>query len=89
MNKYKTFAELKEELGKDFDVYMYQSNIELLTKINKAINKIQYIRDLGFDYDGFNNVEDLKGLIDDLVRIAGESIDILKGDDYDDNRESR
>lgn len=83
MNKYKTFEELKEELGNTFDVYMYQSNIELLTKINKAINKIQYIRDLGFDYDGFNNIEDLKGLIDELVRIAGESIDILKGDDYE------
>lgn len=37
MNKYKTFEELKEELGDEFEEYMYKSNIELLTKIDKAI----------------------------------------------------
>lgn len=51
------------------------------SRIDKAINKIQYIKDLGFDYDGFNNVEDLKKLIDELVRIAKQSIDILRGED--------
>ena len=54
-----------------------KQGIELSNRIEKAINKIQYIRDLGFDYDGFNNVEDLKGLIDDLVDLAGQSIGIL------------
>lgn len=35
--KYKTFKELKEELGEKFEEYMYEANIELLKKINKAI----------------------------------------------------
>ena len=30
----------------------------------------ELIVDLGFDYDGFSKVEDLKGLIDELVRLA-------------------
>ena len=50
-------------------------------RIDKAINKIQYIKDLGFDYDGFNDVEDLKKLIDELVDLAEQSIDILRGKD--------
>ena len=37
MNNYKTFEELKEELGDKFEEYMYQANIELLTKIDRAI----------------------------------------------------
>ena len=53
--------------------------------IDVAINKMQDIRDLGFDYDGFNNVEDLKGLIDTLVDIAGQSIKVLKGLDNGNN----
>ena len=36
MNKYKTFEKLKEELGDKFEEYMYKSNIELLTKIDKV-----------------------------------------------------
>ena len=53
--------------------------------IDVAINKMQDIRDLGFDYDGFNNVEDLKGLIDTLVDIAGQSIKVLTGLDNGNN----
>lgn len=41
MNKYKTFEELKEELGNKFEEYMYKSNIELLEKIDKAIEIIK------------------------------------------------
>ena len=41
MNKYKTFEELKEELGDKFDEYMYKANIELLTKIDKAIEYME------------------------------------------------
>ena len=47
----------------------------------KARDKIQYIIDYGFDYDGFNTVESLKGLIDMLVDYARQSKDILNGDD--------
>lgn len=34
----------------------------------------QMIIDLGFDYDGLNSVESLKGLIDELVRLASLGI---------------
>lgn len=37
MDKYKTFEELKEELGNKFEEYMYKANIELLEKRDKAI----------------------------------------------------
>lgn len=49
----------------------------------RAIDEIQYIIDYGFDYDGFNKSEDLKGLIDMLVDYASQSIDILKGKDIE------
>ena len=51
------------------------------TRIDKAINKIDHIIDYGFDYDGFDNKEDLKKLIDMLVEYAKESKDILQGYD--------
>ena len=35
MNKYKTFNELKDELGDKFDDYMYNANLELLKKIDR------------------------------------------------------
>jgi len=54
---------------------------ELQKRIQKAINKMQYIKALGFDYDGFNNIDDLKKLIDELVNIANDSVDILIGED--------
>lgn len=47
MNKYKTFEELKEELGDKFEDYMYKANIELLNKLDKIkeyINKYESIR---------------------------------------------
>ena len=40
-NKYKTYQELKEELGNKFEEYMYNANIELLEKIDKAIEYIK------------------------------------------------
>lgn len=45
--------------------------------IDKATNKNQYIIDYGFDYDGFNKVESLKGLIDMLVDYAVQVKHIL------------
>lgn len=41
MNKYKTIEELKEELGDEFEEYMYKANIALLTKIDKAVEYIK------------------------------------------------
>ena len=39
--KYKTFEEMKDELGDKFDKYMYESNIELLTKIDNVVSKLE------------------------------------------------
>ena len=52
-------------------------------KLLKRQNKIkdeycELIYELGFDYDGLNTVESLKGLIDDLIDYAKKSI---KNDD--------
>lgn len=35
----------------------------------------QLIIDLGFDYDGFNTVDSLKGLIDELVSYAQRAVE--------------
>ena len=74
MNKYKTFEELKEELGDKFEEYMYKSNIELLTKIDKSIEWINKHIDTFeernitiYDWDSLSNPKDL--------------LEILKGDD--------
>lgn len=39
--KYKTFEEMKDELGEKLDKYMYETNIELLTKINNVVSKLE------------------------------------------------
>ena len=39
--KYKTFEEMKSELGNKLDKYMYEANIELLTKIDKVVRKLE------------------------------------------------
>ena len=39
--KYKTFEEMKDELGNKLDKYMYESNIELLTKIDNVVRKLE------------------------------------------------
>lgn len=53
----------------------------LESRIDKAIEKLQLLIDIGFDYDGFNQVNSLKGLIDELLSYAIDSRDILKGDE--------
>lgn len=44
--------------------------IELDKEITIMKKYFQMIIDLGYDYDGFNNVKDLKGLIDGLCKYA-------------------
>ena len=63
----------------DMNTESYKIVEELEKRINEAIDKIQYIIDYGFDYDGFNTVESLKGLIDMLVDYAIKSRNILNG----------
>ena len=65
--KYKTFEELKEELGDKFEEYMYGANINLLTIIDKALKKIDNMFNLGNEYT----------IIDDLLELDK----ILKGSD--------
>ena len=90
--------------------HQLQHNIETLLKENKQLkekvkyqkNKIdnkdnwcQLIADIGFDYDGCNTIESLKGLIDELVRYALNSRDnydyeeILKGDSLEENKKQK
>ena len=66
MNKYKTFEELKEELGDKFEEYMYKSNIELLERID---NTIEYIKNctMGGDNVYVDNIE-----VEALLEILGD-----------------
>lgn len=65
MNKYKTFEELKEELGDKFEEYMYKANIELLTKIDRAIN---WCNKYMYTYGIKNNAQQR----DELLKILGD-----------------
>ena len=47
---------------------------------DKTIEKLTLLIDIGFDYDGYNNIENLKRLIDELVSYARESRKILEGE---------
>lgn len=64
------------------DIYeqVIESYQELKDRIDKALEKIQLLIDIGFDYDGFNKADSLKTLIDELVNFARDSRAILKGD---------
>lgn len=60
------------------ELYFKNKNHE--AHVKEALDKIQYIIDYGFDYDGFNTVESLKGLIDMMVDYAKDARSILKND---------
>ena len=49
-----------------------------INKINEIKENNQRIIDYGFDYDGFNNVEDLKKLINMLVDYAKQNDKLLE-----------
>lgn len=64
---------------KDRDIEHYKFLYDSLeTKLSIILNDVQDIIDLGFDYDGFNKEEDLKGLIDELVSRARNIRHIIK-----------
>lgn len=65
MNDYKSYEKLKEELGDNFDDYMYKSNIELLTKIDKAA---EYINKKFVSQGGFTSYE-WNDLLNELLLI--------------------
>ena len=56
-------------------------NSDYKSRCERALDKVQYIIDYGFDYDGFESPESLKGLIDILVDYARDTKRILKGID--------
>ena len=62
--------ELQQENKQLKEKIKYQKN-----KIDNKDNWCQLIVDIGFDYDGCNTIESLKGLIDELVRYALNSRD--------------
>lgn len=68
--KYKTFEEMKNELGDKLDKYMYEANIELLTKIDNVIRKLE------------NSIESInKKLLDDK-KIKIENGKVVNMNDY-------
>ena len=46
---------------------------ELERKIKIKDEYLRLIHDIGFDYDGYNTVESLKGLIDELIDYANKA----------------
>ena len=77
MNNYKSYEDLKKELGNKFDDYMYKSNIEFLTKIDRAI---EFIEDNWIKYE---YAKLYKGKDDELeisIEDIYELLKILKGD---------
>lgn len=55
-----------------------EKNEYLKSKIENKDKWCQLIADIGYDYDGFNQVESLKALIDELVQYA-----LYSRDNYD------
>ena len=70
MNKYKTFEELKEELGDEFEDFLYKANIELLTKIDNAIEYIK--KESWFCYKDNKEVLD-RTPVEKLLNILGDN----------------
>lgn len=56
MNKYKTFEELKEELGDKFEEYMYKTNIELLNKLDKIKEYVENLLKEEFEITDPDNI---------------------------------
>lgn len=79
MNQYKTFEKLKEELGDKFEEYMYKANIELLNKIDKAIDYIEKHR-AGFvqPIKYLELLDILKGSEDELKKHSKKGINFFK-----------
>lgn len=63
---------------RDFINQIIKENREYKEVIDKAIEKLQMLIDIGLDYDGFNQIDSLKALIDEIVIYAKETRNILK-----------
>lgn len=58
-----------DEIYKRYDK-MKLKNEKLARQVEIMERYLELIYDLGYDYDGFNDVENLKGLIDEMCRLA-------------------
>ena len=78
MNNYKSYENLKKKLGNKFDDYMYKSNIEFLTKIDRAIEFIEnnWIK---YEYAKIYKGKDdeLEISIEDIYKL----LNVLRGED--------
>jgi len=83
MYKYKTLEELKEELDTEFDDYMYKANIELLNKIDKAIEYIEYNDECLYTFEPDYDYEE--ELVDNYEpsNYREDLLEILKGENND------
>ena len=77
MSKYTSLETFKKIFGKNCEKEIYKmgisamEEIEKLKRENKIMeNYLQLIIDIGYDYDGYNDVEGLKSIIDELVQYA-------------------
>ena len=62
MNDYKTYEELKEELGDNYDLFMYEINLWLLQKIDKVK---EYIKENEKEYGSLlDNEKIILGIIE-------------------------
>lgn len=46
-------------------------------ELEAAYNYLELIRDIAVDYDGFNTVESLKWLIDEMISYVNEAMRVL------------
>lgn len=72
------FDKLAEQFKKKEFERVAKENQKYKEVIDKAIKKMQLLIVISYDYDGFNQVDSLKTLIDELVGYAKESLNILK-----------
>lgn len=80
-NDYKKECFKRLEYTEKYSKYNEEDLIEEIIEKDKEIERLnniivimekyfELIVDLGYDYDGLNSIENLKGLIDELVRYA-------------------
>ena len=62
----------KNQLKKDNETLQkhYRTAEKLQRELDIKNEALKLIKDIAFDYDGFNDIDSLKGLIDDLRAIA-------------------
>lgn len=74
----RTFKQSRTEAKK---IYYQRQTLNRLEKENENLKKwLTLIKDIGFDYDGYNDIDNLKSLIDELVSYSKYA---LKGVNYD------